>query len=99
MKNIREFTSTINPYKKLKLDKNNKYIIYEGIQLPLEYISTENIGRPNVYSKIDEINVAGRDILKTVKYRVEGRDLRIVFIYDGNLYKYSHIEFSNFIFK
>ncbi len=99
MSNLREFTSTINPYKKLKLDKDNKYIIYEGVQLQIEYISTEKIGKPNMYSKIDDINVAGRDVLKTIKYRVEGRDLNIVFLYDENIYKFSHIQFSNYQFK
>ena len=99
MSNIREFTSTIDPYKKLKLDKDNRFIIYEKTQLPLEYISTEKIGKPKVYSVIDDIAVAGRDILKVIKYRTEGRDLNIIFLYDGNIYKFDHIKFSNYEFK
>ena len=99
MSNIREFTSTIDPYKKLKLDKDNRFIIYEKTQLPLEYISTESIGKPKVYSNIDDIPVAGRDILKVIKYRTEGRDLNIIFLYDGNIYKFDHIKFSNYEFK
>jgi hypothetical protein len=99
MNDIREFTSTINPYKKLKLDKDNRFIIYEKTQLPLEYISTENIGKTKVYSKIDNIPVAGRDVLKLIKYRTEGRDLNIVFLYDGYIYKFNHIQYSNYEFK
>ena len=99
MSNTREFTSTINPYKKLKLDKDNRFIIYEKTQLPLEYISTENIGKPKVYSNIDDIPVAGRDVSKVIKYRTEGRDLNIIFIYDGNIYKFNRIEFSNYQFN
>lgn len=96
---IREFTSTINPYKKIKLDKDNRFIIYEQTQLPLEYISTENIGKPNLYSKSDAISVAGRDIIKVIKYRTEGRDFNIIFVYDKYVYKFDHIQFSNYEFK
>jgi hypothetical protein len=98
MNQTREFTSSIDPNKTLLIDNENRYIIYEKSKLPIEYISTENIGTPNVLSKIADIPVAGREISKIIKYRTEGRDLNIHFLYNGLSYKFSHIQFSNYKF-
>ncbi len=96
---MRTFVNTIDNQKKLLLALDNSYIIYENSKLPLEYISTDKFGKPNVFSIVADISVAGRDIIKIIKYRTEGRDLNIVFICDGKEYKFDHIKFSNMEFR
>ena len=96
---MRTFVNTTNNQKKLILAPDNSYIIYENSKLPLEYISSDKFGKPNVFSQIADIPVAGRDIIKIIKYRTEGRDLLIIFVYDEKIYKFDHIKFSNMEFK
>ncbi len=96
---MRSFTSITDNRKKLVLSDDNSYIIYENSKLPLEYISTDKFGKPNVLSQVADIPVAGRDIIKVIKYRTEGRDLNIFFVFDGKVYKFDHIKFSNMEYK
>jgi hypothetical protein len=96
---MRTFVNTIDKQKKLLISDDNSYIIYENTKLPLEYISSDKFGKPNVLSQVADIPVAGRDIIKIIKYRTEGRDLNIVFIYDEKVYKFDHIKFSNMEFR
>ena len=96
---MRTFVNTIDNQKKLILAPDNSYIIYENSKLPLEYISSDKFGKPNVFSQIADIPVAGRDIIKIIKYRTEGRDLLIIFVYDEKIYKFDHIKFSNMEFR
>ena len=85
--------------KKIFLSKENNFLIYENSKLLLEYIDTIYIGSPNVFSSIADITLAGRDVQKIIKYRTEGRDFNIVFYYINGKYTFSHINFSNAIYK
>ncbi len=85
--------------KTLGISTENTYIFYEKQKLPMEYVDTYYLGHPNVTSFVGECEVAGRDKTKWIKYRIEGRDLNIVFVYDGKNYVFSHISFSNFSFS
>ncbi len=96
---MRSFTSITDNRKKLVLSDDNSYIIYENSKLPLEYISTDKFGKPNVLSQVADIPVAGRDIIKVIKYRTEGRDLNILFVCEGRVCKFEGIKFSNMEYK
>ena len=93
------FIDKLNPKNKLLLSAEYNYIIYEHTKLYLEYIDTIYFGKPNVYSSIDDITLAGRDVSKIIKYRVEGRDFNIVFYYSDNKYNFDHINFSNYEYR
>jgi len=94
------FIDKLNPKNKLLLSAEYDYIIYERAKLYLEYIDTIYFGKPNVYSSIDDdITLAGRDISKIIKYRVEGRDFNIVFYYNNKKYNFDHINFSNYEYR
>jgi hypothetical protein len=94
------FVEQINKKNKLYLDRNSNFILFEKSKLPLEYINTLFIGEPNVFNDVsDDIPVVGRDVTKIIKYRVEGRDLNIIFYYEDGKYKFNHIKFSNRIYK
>ena len=95
MDKLRVFTENRGYNKKILLANDNSFIIYEKTKLPLEYIDTIYIEKPNIYSSIADIKLACRDNIKTVKYRTEGRDFNIVFYHDGKTYKFHHISFSN----
>jgi hypothetical protein len=94
------FVEQINKKNKLYLDRNSNFILFENSRLPLEYINTLFIGEPNVFNVVsDDIPVVGRDVTKIIKYRVEGRDLNIIFYYQDGKYKFNHIKFSNRTYK
>ena len=97
MNKIRTFKNKYG--KTLGISEENTYIYYEKQKIPMEYIDTYYLGTPNVLSMVADCEVAGRDKTKWIKYRVEGRDLNIVFVHDGSKYAFSHIGFSNFTFS
>jgi hypothetical protein len=99
MEKFLTFVDKLNPKNKLLLSSEYDYIVYERTRLQLEYIDTIYIGRPNVYSSIDDFTLAGRDVSKIIKYRIEGRDFNIIFYYENNKYIFDHIKFSNYEYR
>ncbi len=93
------FIDKLNPKNKLLLSAEYDFIIYERTKLYLEYIDTIYFGKPYVNSSIDDITVAGRDVSKIIKYRVEGRDFNIVFYFGNKKYNFDHINFSNYEYR
>lgn len=99
MEKFLTFVDKLNPKNKLLLSSEYDYIVYERTRLQLEYIDTIFIGKPDVYSSIADITLAGRDVSKIIKYRVEGRDFNIVFYYENKKYNFDHINFSNYEYR
>jgi hypothetical protein len=97
MEKFLTFVDKLNPNNKILLSVEYDYIIYECTKFQLEYIDTIHFGRPN--NDDDIVTLAGRDVSKIIKYRVEGRDFNIVFYYENKKYNFDHINFSNFEYR
>jgi len=95
------FSNGYNQYcygpKTLNIDKDFKYIIYyDGIKIPLTYISNTHFGKSNI-----DIDAACRDIEIHTIFRADHDDLIVIrhFDYKNKKIKLDRIDFLNIEFR
>ena len=81
-------------YKKIKIDKDFKYIIYFNEKIPLSYISNIQFGNENV-----KHDVASRDIEIHTMFRAEHDDLVVIRRFNGQKYCVDRIDYLNIEFR